>query len=92
MVDNKGLMFDTSLLNIICCPETRGALKMADSSLVASLNEAISAGTLKNIAGEKVSEVLEEALVTEDGKRAYPIREGIPVLLADEAISLPLGA
>lgn len=83
-------MFDTKLLDILCCPETRGALKMADEALVASLNEAISAGTLKNIAGEKISEKMEEALVAEDGSRAYPVREGIPVLLADEAVKLPL--
>ena len=31
------------------------------------------------------------AAVSEDGKRLYPIREGIPVLLSDEAVSLPLG-
>ena len=59
---------------------------MADDRLIQSLNETISAGILKNAAGEKVAEPLAEALVTEDGKRIYPIREGIPMLLSDEAI------
>jgi len=59
---------------------------MADEGLIQSLNKAISAGTLKNGAGEKVTEPLTEALVTEDGARVYPVREGIPVLLADEVI------
>lgn len=84
-------MFDTKLLEILCCPDTRGALKMADEACLATLNNAIAAGTLKNIAGEKISDALQEALVTEDGNRVYPIREGIPVLLSDEAIELNLG-
>ena len=83
-------MFDQSLLDILCCPETRGKLKMADESTLSTLNSAIAAGTTKNIGGEKVAEILDEALVTMDGKRVYPIREGIPVLLADEAILLSL--
>ena len=83
-------MFDQSLLDILCCPETRGKLKVAEESLLSTLNGAISAGTVKNVGGEKVSEPLACALVTMDGKRVYPVREGIPVLLADEAILLSL--
>lgn len=81
-------MLDSKLLDILCCPETRGALKMATADCLAALNNSISAGTLKNVAGESVSEPLTEALVTEDGSRVYPVREGIPVLLSDEAILL----
>ncbi len=83
-------MFDQSLLDILCCPETRGKLKMAEESLLSTLNGAITAGTVKNVGGMEVTEILAEALVTMDGKRVYPIREGIPVLLADEAILLSL--
>lgn len=84
-------MFDTNLLNVLCCPESRGALKLADEASLAAVNNAIAAGSLKNVAGEKISEKMEEALVSDDGKRLYPIREGIPVLLSDEAVALPLG-
>ena len=49
-------MFDTNLLNVLCCPESRGALKLADDACLAAVNNAIAAGSLKNIAGEKISE------------------------------------
>ena len=83
-------MFDYKLLDILCCPETRGKLRMADDALIGAINQAVAAGSLKNAAGEKISETLTEALVNEAGTRAYIVRDGIPVLLTDEAIVLPL--
>ena len=83
-------MLDYKLLSILCCPETREPLSEAGEDCIALLNNAIEAGSLKNVAGEAITERLTEVLVTPDGSRVYVVREGIPVLLADEAILLPL--
>jgi uncharacterized protein YbaR (Trm112 family) len=36
-----------------------------------------------------VKEPLSDGLVRQDGKVLYPVRDGIPVMLADEGIPLP---
>jgi len=81
-------MIDSTLLAILCCPETRQSLTAASADVVSRLNGSIAAGSVKNVGGEAVTEAAEEYLVTEDGTRAYAVRAGIPVLLADEAILL----
>ena len=55
---------------------------------LARVNAAIAAGKLQNHEGSVVSRALDEALITDDGKRIYPVDDGIPVLLEDEAISM----
>jgi uncharacterized protein YbaR (Trm112 family) len=45
-------------------------------------------GTLQNLQGEKIGPAFEALLVREDGKRAYLVRDGIPVMLIDEAVAL----
>ncbi|MGB5689165.1 MAG: hypothetical protein WBM45_07800, partial [Woeseiaceae bacterium] len=52
------------------------------------INAAIAAGELTTHEGERRTEPLAEALVTDDGKRVYPIDDGIPVLLESEAIHM----
>ena len=79
-------MIDQQLLTILVCPETHQPVRPADAGLLASVNQAIESGELKNRAGSPVSTLLEEALVREDGRVLYPVREDIPIMLIDECI------
>jgi uncharacterized protein YbaR (Trm112 family) len=81
-------MVDAELLKILCCPETRQPLLLADAALVQRLNEQITAGQLRNRAGKPVTRKCDNALLRKDGQFVYPICESIPILLIDEAIPL----
>ena len=77
------------LLDILCCPETHQRFTLADSAVIARLNDQIKAGQLKNRAGKPVSEPIDSGFIREDQKYLYPIRGKIPVMLIDEGIPLP---
>lgn len=73
------------MIELLRCPETHQALEPAPRDLVGRLLSLREAGTLRTRAGA-VPDVFEGALITLDGSRIYPVREGTPVLLADEAL------
>lgn len=79
---------DKELLAILCCPETKQDVALADEALVNRLNERIAKGELKNKAGQAVTEKLDGGLIRSDKKILYPIREDIPVMLIEEGIPL----
>jgi uncharacterized protein YbaR (Trm112 family) len=84
----KRVNIEKDLLAILCCPETKQAVSLADDQLIDKLNVAISKGELKNKAKKPVAEKLDGGLVRADNKILYPIREDIPVMLIDEGIPL----
>ncbi len=79
---------DKRLLTILRCPATHKGLSVAKRDLISRVNTAIASGAVRNRDGVPVTEPLSEGLVTDDGKRLYPLNDGIPVLLEGEAISV----
>jgi uncharacterized protein YbaR (Trm112 family) len=81
-------MVDKELLDMLCCPETKEDVSLADGGLIEILNRKVEAGQLVNRGGENVKEKLDSGLIRADKRYLYPIREDIPIMLIDEAIPL----
>jgi len=79
---------DKDLLAILCCPETKLDVSLADDALINKLNDAVGRGVLKNKVQKPVAELLDGGLIRSDRKILYPIREDIPVMLIEEGIPL----
>jgi uncharacterized protein YbaR (Trm112 family) len=76
------------VLSILCCPEDHSKLTSASSSLVAEINTAIRRGQLRNRAGHIIEHRIDGGLARTGGDVVYPIIDGIPVLVRDEAIEI----
>ncbi len=74
------------LLEILCCPVSKTPLTMLGQEKLDKLNKAIADGEALYVDGEKVTETLQEGLITEDGKVIYPVQDDIPVLLEEKGI------
>jgi uncharacterized protein YbaR (Trm112 family) len=83
-------MIPAEILKLLRCPETGQALVEASPEQLSGIEALRSSGALHDRSGRTVSGKIDAGLVRDDGKWLFPVRDGIPVLLVDEA--LPLGA
>jgi uncharacterized protein YbaR (Trm112 family) len=81
-------MVRADVLAMLRCPHDRSELSAASETVVSQVNDAIRAGRLTNRAGKLAERVIDGGLVCADGAWIYPIVDGIPVLLRDDALPL----
>ena len=77
---------DGKLLEILCCPVSKTPLTVLGQAKLDKLNKAIADSQALYVDGEKVKESLQEGLITEDGKVAYPVQDDIPILVEEKGI------
>jgi uncharacterized protein YbaR (Trm112 family) len=77
---------DGKLLEILCCPVSKTPLVVLGQSQLDKLNGAIGRGEALFVDGAKVTDRLDEGLITSDGKVIYAVRDNIPILLEENGI------
>ncbi len=75
-------------LPVLRCPNTKASLREADPGEIETLNERVRDGLARTVAGAQVEREIGDMIVSEDGQYAYPIENGVYVLLTDLAIVL----
>ena len=78
------MSFPTELLR---CPISAQTLQAAPENIVRALQERQRASALRTRGGE-IAEPFDGGLLTADGAWFFPIRGGIPVMLAGEAVAM----
>ena len=76
------------LLAILVCPESKLSLSIASDAVLTKLNKQIENGSAKSKTGLPVTRIITAGLLREDSKVLYPIVDGIPLMLIEEAIVL----
>lgn len=77
---------DGKLLEILCCPVSKTPLARLPASKLDRLNQLIRESDVVTVTGERLTDPVKEALVTEDLKVIYPVVENIPILLEERGI------
>jgi len=80
--------FDVQLLEILACPENLTGVRLATRTELNAIDARIRAGTLRQWDGTPRHAPVAAALIREDNRIAYEIREGVPIMLIERALVL----
>ncbi|MCX7631901.1 MAG: hypothetical protein N2Z22_01060 [Turneriella sp.] len=76
------------LLEILVCPRSKKKLHPADTATLDKINDLIRSGQCTEISGAPVTEPATEGLFEPENRIFYFVREGIPVLIYENAVRL----
>lgn len=74
------------LLERLVCPETYQSLTLADEQTLATFNQLVEARSIRDAGGKIVSRPLQQVLLRQDRKVAYPVWDSVPYMRPDHAI------
>jgi len=80
--------FSSSLVQMIRCPVTKSDLAVASKEVISDLNQQIESRKLLNRLGQVIEAPIESGFVNQEGSMLLPVRGGIVILIADQAIPL----
>lgn len=80
------MALDKRLLDILCCPASKQPVGMLSAAQIAAINRGIEQRQVRSVDGATVDRPLAAGLLTRDGRMAYRIDDGIPVMLADQGL------
>ncbi len=79
-------MLDAQLLALLVCPATHQDVTLTQAPLVERLKQAVRDGEVRTVGGKDAEPTFDGLLLRRDGGVAYPVRDGIPVMLVEEAL------
>ena len=81
-------MLESKLIDLLRCPIDGSRLQLLTKSEVLRINAAIESGNLRDRLDQRIGCPLDTGLLNQQASRVYPVRGGIPSLVADEAVEL----
>jgi uncharacterized protein YbaR (Trm112 family) len=76
---------ENALLELLCTPESHLPLRLAHADELAKINAMIHQRGLINRSGVLVDQEVEDCLICDQERQGFPVRNGLPVLLASES-------
>jgi uncharacterized protein YbaR (Trm112 family) len=80
---------EETFLDLLCTPLNHAVLRLACPEELAAINDRIRQRLVRTRDGLTLDLELDDCLICESERTGYPIRDGLPVLIAGEAFTWP---